>query len=150
ASALVNDEHLRTFVDIFKNPDTQASPASPNGGAYITTFNTFIQSWEAGRVPDLAAGLAKLDKEIDDALALGGNSAVTSTAPTGGPPPSPRAAPPRPGAPPGRGGARGVAGVRARFHAGGTPWGQGCLSRAHPRAAGPAGRPTLRLVRSGR
>jgi multiple sugar transport system substrate-binding protein len=73
ASELTGDEHFRTFVDVFKNPDTQASPASPNGGAYITTFQNFIQSWEAGRVPDLAAGLAKVDKEINDALALGGN-----------------------------------------------------------------------------
>ena len=73
ASDLANDEHFRTFVDIFKNPNTQASPASPNGGAYIVTFQTFMQSWEAGRVPDLAAGLAKTDKEINDALALGGN-----------------------------------------------------------------------------
>jgi ABC-type glycerol-3-phosphate transport system substrate-binding protein len=73
ATELANDEHFRTFVDVFKNPATQASPASPNGGAYITTFGTFIQSWEAGRVPDLAAGLAKVDKEINDALALGGN-----------------------------------------------------------------------------
>jgi len=73
ASDLANDEHFRTFVDVFKNPNTQASPASPNGGAYIVTFVTFLQSWEAGHVPDLAAGLAKLDKEINDALALGGN-----------------------------------------------------------------------------
>jgi ABC-type glycerol-3-phosphate transport system substrate-binding protein len=73
ASNLTSDEHFRTFVETFKNPDTQASPASPNGGAYITTFQTFNQSWEAGRVPNLAAGLAKVDKEINDALALGGN-----------------------------------------------------------------------------
>jgi ABC-type glycerol-3-phosphate transport system substrate-binding protein len=73
ATDLAGDEHFKTFVEVFQNPNTKASPASPNGGAYITTFGTFIQSWEAGRVPDLPAGLAKVDKEIDDALALGGN-----------------------------------------------------------------------------
>jgi ABC-type glycerol-3-phosphate transport system substrate-binding protein len=73
AKDLTADEHFRTFVDIFRNPNTRSSPASPNGGAYILTFQTFIQNWEAGRVPDLAAGLAKADKEINDALALGGN-----------------------------------------------------------------------------
>ena len=67
---LVKDEISQTFLDIFANPNSATTPASPNGGAYQNTFGTFIEKWQAGKVGDLQAGLAEVDKQINDGLAL--------------------------------------------------------------------------------
>ncbi|MEZ0070778.1 extracellular solute-binding protein [Planotetraspora sp. GP83] len=63
------DEGFRTFIDMFTNPNSTATPASPNGGAYIQAFDEFGFRQEAGKVPDLAAGLADLDRRIDTDIA---------------------------------------------------------------------------------
>lgn len=65
ATPLASDEHFKPFVDIFKNPNSNTTPASINGGKYQVTFQEFCYGWEAGRVPDLKAGLAGVDKQID-------------------------------------------------------------------------------------
>jgi multiple sugar transport system substrate-binding protein len=67
---LVKDEISQTFLDIFSNPNSATTPASPNGGAYQNSFGTFIEKWQAGKVSDLQAGLNQVDKEINDGLAL--------------------------------------------------------------------------------
>ncbi|GAA0652953.1 extracellular solute-binding protein [Kutzneria viridogrisea] len=64
---------FKTFLDIFDNPNLASNPASPNGGAYIKTVEDFANSWQSGKVTDLKGELAKVDKTIDDAKALGGN-----------------------------------------------------------------------------
>ena len=39
------------------------------GSANQELFNSFTNKWQAGRVPDLQAGLAGVDKQIDAQLA---------------------------------------------------------------------------------
>jgi multiple sugar transport system substrate-binding protein len=65
------DANFKTFLDIFSNPNSATTPASPNGGAYQVTFQDFTVKWQDGKVPDLAAGLKDVDHQIDSALLLG-------------------------------------------------------------------------------
>lgn len=71
ATTLKNDPHFKTFLDIAANPHTSSTPASPNGGAYQTTFQEWIYKWQAGQVKgSLAAALAGVDKKINDDVSL--------------------------------------------------------------------------------
>ncbi|MEU0134705.1 ABC transporter substrate-binding protein [Streptomyces sp. NPDC006296] len=63
--ALDADPAFRTFIEIARNPHSQAVPPSDNGGQYITSFGAFAQSVEAGRTKDLHRGLQELDAQID-------------------------------------------------------------------------------------
>ena len=65
------DEQFQTFLGIFQSPGTETSPSTANGAVYQTQFDDFVQKWQRGQVSDLAAGLAKVDDEIDKALELG-------------------------------------------------------------------------------
>jgi multiple sugar transport system substrate-binding protein len=65
------DPEFRTFVDIFSNPKTATTPPSSAGPKYIELTEQFIDDYQAGKTPDLKAGLAGLDKQIDQALELG-------------------------------------------------------------------------------
>jgi multiple sugar transport system substrate-binding protein len=67
---LDKDANFRTFFDIAQNEHSSTTPASPNGGKYQTDFQSFGYDYEAGKAKDLAAGLAKLDKQIDAEIAL--------------------------------------------------------------------------------
>ena len=61
-----------TFVQVWQNPKSDYSPPLTSSGAgYASLLNTFDEQWVAGKVPDLTAGLAKVDKQISDQLALG-------------------------------------------------------------------------------
>ncbi|MGW7683277.1 ABC transporter substrate-binding protein [Kribbella sp. NPDC054772] len=60
---------VKTFVGIAQHPKSSTTPASPNGGAYQLTLQDFGYAYEAGKVTDLAAGLAKTDQQIDKDLA---------------------------------------------------------------------------------
>jgi multiple sugar transport system substrate-binding protein len=68
---LESDANFKTFLDIFGNPNSATTPASPNGGAYQVTFQDFVVKWQDGKVPDLDAGLKQVDQQIDSALKLG-------------------------------------------------------------------------------
>jgi multiple sugar transport system substrate-binding protein len=70
ALALSKDPNFATFLEVFKNPATSTTPASPDGGAYLTDFGPFAEKWQNGQVPDLKAGLAEVDKQNDAALKL--------------------------------------------------------------------------------
>ncbi|MGW7488436.1 ABC transporter substrate-binding protein [Streptomyces sp. NPDC054786] len=59
------DPTFRTFLDIAQNPHSVALPPSNNGGQYVTTLQDFSYRVEAGKVPDLDAGLRGLDAQID-------------------------------------------------------------------------------------
>ncbi|MEU6841381.1 ABC transporter substrate-binding protein [Streptomyces sp. NPDC046716] len=59
------DPTFRTFLDIAKNKYSQVMPPSTNGGMYVVQLQDFSYTEEAGRVPDLKAGLKRLDKLID-------------------------------------------------------------------------------------
>ena len=69
--ALTNDPNYKTFLDIFANPNSSTTPASPNGGAYQTTFQDFTIKYQSGKEPNLTAGLLQVDKQINAALLLG-------------------------------------------------------------------------------
>jgi multiple sugar transport system substrate-binding protein len=65
------DANYKTFLDVFNNPNSATTPASPNGGAYQNTFQDFVVKWQNGKVSDLASGLKDVDKQINSALLLG-------------------------------------------------------------------------------
>ena len=63
------DPKFETFLKIFGNEHTTTTPVTAAGSAYQELFNNFVNKWQAGRVDDLEAGLADVDKQIDAQLA---------------------------------------------------------------------------------
>jgi multiple sugar transport system substrate-binding protein len=63
------DPRFKTFLDIAANPDSTTTPASVNGGVYLTTIQNFGYDYESGKVKDLDAGLAATAKQIDTDIA---------------------------------------------------------------------------------
>ena len=63
------DPKFATFLEIFGNENTTTTPVTAAGSANQELFNSFTNKWQAGRVPDLQAGLASVDKQIDAQLA---------------------------------------------------------------------------------
>ncbi|MGW9631668.1 extracellular solute-binding protein [Agromyces sp. NPDC055520] len=61
---------FQTFLDIMADPSSSTTPPSPLGAGYQQTFQDFWNSWQAGEVEDLQAGLDDVDTQIDDALGL--------------------------------------------------------------------------------
>ncbi|MBL7254513.1 ABC transporter substrate-binding protein [Paractinoplanes lichenicola] len=66
------DADFKTFIDIFNNPNSSTTPPSASGPAYQETFGQFLNSYQAGKVKDLDAGLADADKQINSVMTLGG------------------------------------------------------------------------------
>jgi multiple sugar transport system substrate-binding protein len=62
---VLSDPNFQTFIKISANPHSTGTPPSANGAEYLTILSRFAYSWESGKVPDLHAGLAKVDQEID-------------------------------------------------------------------------------------
>ncbi|MEO3874733.1 extracellular solute-binding protein [Nonomuraea sp. B12E4] len=69
---LAKDDNFATFLDIFAHPKTSTLPASVNSVFNQDAFSTFLIQWEKGAVKDLGAGLAGVDKRINDKLKLSG------------------------------------------------------------------------------
>jgi multiple sugar transport system substrate-binding protein len=63
------DPKFATFLKIYSSPNTTTTPVTAAGSANQEAFNSFTNKWQAGRVPDLQAGLAGVDKQIDSQLA---------------------------------------------------------------------------------
>ncbi|GLY86877.1 extracellular solute-binding protein [Actinoallomurus iriomotensis] len=64
---------FKTFLDVFKNPNSSTVPSTINGGDFIVKFQSFVQEqWEPGKVTNLRQGLQGLDKKVNDALQLAG------------------------------------------------------------------------------
>ena len=63
------DPKFATFLKIYGSPNTTTTPVTAAGSANQEAFNSFTNKWQAGRVPDLQAGLAGVDKQIDAQLA---------------------------------------------------------------------------------
>ncbi|MGA5556806.1 ABC transporter substrate-binding protein [Streptomyces lavendulocolor] len=59
------DPRFRTFLDIARHPKSNTTPASVNGGAYQVALQEFGYLHEAGKVPDLKAGLRRTAEQID-------------------------------------------------------------------------------------
>jgi multiple sugar transport system substrate-binding protein len=70
---LTQDANFQTFVKVSGNPNSSTTPASPNGGQYQQTAQTWVATWEAGQVSDAAlpSALAALDAQIDKDTAAG-------------------------------------------------------------------------------
>ena len=63
------DPKFATFLKIYGSPNTTTTPVTAAGSANQEAFNSFTNKWQAGRVPDLQAGLEGVDKQIDSQLA---------------------------------------------------------------------------------
>lgn len=59
-----------TFLDIAASPHLATNPATPIGSGNQDTFATYWQAYQSGKGGDLDAGLTKVDKDIDNSLAL--------------------------------------------------------------------------------
>jgi multiple sugar transport system substrate-binding protein len=68
---LQNDPHFKPFLDIFANEQSTFKPITPIGVTDFDLFQSFAQKWQAGKVPDLQAGLNQLDQQITKQLQLG-------------------------------------------------------------------------------
>ncbi|MEU0072401.1 ABC transporter substrate-binding protein [Streptomyces sp. NPDC006332] len=66
---LTYDPRFKTFLDIAANPHSTTSPASVNGGVYLTTIQELGYDYESGKVTDLKAGLKKAAAQIDTDIA---------------------------------------------------------------------------------
>ena len=69
--ALASDQDFKTFVDIFKHPQTLTTPPSASGPAYQEAFSQWLDKWQAGTAKDLTAGLQSVDKQINQITQLG-------------------------------------------------------------------------------
>lgn len=70
---LKKDANFQTFLDIFAHPSTSTVPSSVSSSFNQESFQEFMNHWEAGSVKDLDAGLAEVDKRLDDKLKLSGS-----------------------------------------------------------------------------
>lgn len=66
------DENFRTFIDLARSGKLQGNPVTPIGNAHIKAVGDFAASWQSGAVPDLMAGLAEVDRRIDEQIAKSG------------------------------------------------------------------------------
>jgi multiple sugar transport system substrate-binding protein len=66
---LSQDPNFQQFVDIAQNPNSNTTPASPNGGQYQVTLQDFAYQYESGKITDLKAGLEAVDKQVDQDIA---------------------------------------------------------------------------------
>ncbi|HKT45621.1 MAG TPA: extracellular solute-binding protein [Gaiellaceae bacterium] len=66
---LVPDPHFATFLKIFANPKSGTSPIMASGASYTNAVQNFATQWQAGKVKNLASGLAALDKQLDAQVA---------------------------------------------------------------------------------
>jgi multiple sugar transport system substrate-binding protein len=76
-ATVVKEPRFQTFVKIFTDPHTATNPLVASGDANQLAVSAFAAKWEAGKVPDLQAGLQAVDKQIDAQLA----NATAGTAP---------------------------------------------------------------------
>jgi multiple sugar transport system substrate-binding protein len=70
------DENFNIFLSIFANPNTRTTPVTVVGSANQDLADAFAAKYQAGKVDDLQAGLANLDKAIDAQLAAAGGGQV--------------------------------------------------------------------------
>jgi multiple sugar transport system substrate-binding protein len=73
---LMKDPKFRTFLDIFKNPNSSTQPVLSIGAQNQTLFASFLSKWQAGHVKDqdLHDGIANVDKQINAALEQSGSN----------------------------------------------------------------------------
>ena len=62
---LVRSEAVDTFIEIAQNPNSNTTPASPNGGAYQVTLQDAGYEWESGDESNLAELLSGTADQIN-------------------------------------------------------------------------------------
>jgi multiple sugar transport system substrate-binding protein len=73
---LIPDPHFATFLKIFGNKYSSTSPITAAGVSYTNAVQNFATKWQAGKVSNLAAGLASLDKQLDAMVKQAGGGGV--------------------------------------------------------------------------
>ncbi len=68
---LSNDPYFKPFLDIFANPKSAFKPLTVIGQTDSDLWGSFIDDWEAGKVPDLQKGLTNVASQIDQQFQLG-------------------------------------------------------------------------------
>jgi multiple sugar transport system substrate-binding protein len=67
-----NDPQFKPFLDIFSNKYSRFNPPLTTIGTYAADQQgDFLTKFEAGKVPDMQAGLDQLAQEIDSQQQLG-------------------------------------------------------------------------------
>ncbi|MFE7645590.1 ABC transporter substrate-binding protein [Streptomyces phaeoluteigriseus] len=66
---LTYDPRFKTFLDIAAHPNSSTSPASVNGGVYLSTLQQLGFDYESGKLKDLKEGLRKTAAQIDTDIA---------------------------------------------------------------------------------
>jgi len=61
---------FKTFLDIAASPHLATNPPTAIGSGNQDTFATYWQAYQSGKGGDLSAGLAKVDKDIDNSISL--------------------------------------------------------------------------------
>ena len=69
--ALVPDRRFATFLEIFGHQRSATLPLVATGPAFQEVVRRFVEAWQAGEVPNLATGLALVDRVIRDRLREG-------------------------------------------------------------------------------
>lgn len=69
---LANDAEFKVFIDMFQNPNSVHMPSTAIGPALEETMSSFMQKWQSGSARDLAAGLERVDRDIDQQLRQAG------------------------------------------------------------------------------
>ena len=59
---------FQTFLDILQHPNSHYKETSAIGQADQDLMASFMEEWQAGKVPDLQAGLDQVAKQINDQL----------------------------------------------------------------------------------
>ena len=67
---LTPDPKFAEFLKIYQNPGTASTPVTASGSANQDLLTAYVDKYQAGQGGDLATGLAKVDQQIDDQLAL--------------------------------------------------------------------------------
>jgi len=67
-----NDSQFKPFLDIFSNKYSRFNPPLTTIGTYAADQQAdFLAKFEAGKIPDMQAGLDQLAQEIDNQQQLG-------------------------------------------------------------------------------
>ena len=68
---LTSDPNFSTFLNIYQDPNSSSPPTTASGADWQGLVDDFAAKWQAGKIPDLSAGLQQTAEQIDRQLAQG-------------------------------------------------------------------------------
>lgn len=68
---LTSNPYFSPFLKIYQDPTSSSPPTTPSGADWQGLVDDFAAKWQAGKVPDLNAGLQQTADQIDQQLAQG-------------------------------------------------------------------------------